>query len=138
MTEVFADTSGWANYFVRSEPFYQLAVRMMQQWHATGTRLVTTNYVLLELVALMTSPLRIPRAQQIKTIEAIQSASWVELIHIDPTLYEEAWHLLTKRPDKEWSLVDCSSMVIMARRGIAEAFTSDHHFEQGGFARSLK
>jgi hypothetical protein len=43
MTEVFADTSGWANYFVRSEPFYPLAVRMMQQWHATGTRLVTTS-----------------------------------------------------------------------------------------------
>ncbi len=54
------------------------------------------------------------------------------------TLHDEAWRLLTKRPDKEWSLVDCSSMVIMARRGIAEAFTSDHHFEQGGFVRSLK
>jgi len=90
MIEVFADTSGWANYFVRSEPFYQLAVHMMQQWHATGTRLVITNYVLLELVALMTSPLRIPRQQQIKTIEAIQSTTWVELIHIDPTLHEEA------------------------------------------------
>lgn len=68
MTEVFADTSGWASYFVRSEPFNQLAVRMMQEWHATGNRLVTTNYILLELVALMTSPLRIPRPQQIKTI----------------------------------------------------------------------
>jgi len=44
---------------------------------------------------------------------------------------------MTKRPDKEWSLVDCSSMVVMARRGIAEAFTSDHHFEQAGFVRSL-
>jgi predicted nucleic acid-binding protein len=54
MTEVFADTSGWANYFVRSEPLNQLAVRMMRQWHATGNRLVTTNYILLELVALMT------------------------------------------------------------------------------------
>jgi predicted nucleic acid-binding protein len=138
MTEVFADTSGWANYFVRSEPFSQLAVSRMRQWYATGDRLVTTNYVLIELVALMTSPLRIPRPQQIRTIEAIQTATWVEVIHIDPTLHDEAWRLLTKRPDKEWSLVDCSSMVIMARRGIAEAFTSDHHFEQGGFARSLK
>jgi hypothetical protein len=61
MTEVFADTSGWANYFVRSEPFSQLAVSRMRQWYATGDRLVTTNYILIELVALMTSPLRIPR-----------------------------------------------------------------------------
>lgn len=138
MAEVFADTSGWANYFVRTEPFYESAVAMMRQWHASGARLITTNYVLLELVALMTSPLRVPRPQQIKIIEAIQTATWVELIHIDPTLHEEAWRLLTKRPDKEWSLVDCSSMVVMARRGITEAFTSDHHFEQAGFVRSLK
>lgn len=138
MTEVFADTSGWANFFVRSEPFYQLSVRIMRQWHATGSRLVTTNYILLELVALMTSPLRIPRPQQLKTIEAIHAASWVELVHIDPTLHDEAWRLLTKRPDKDWSLVDCSSMVVMARRGIDQAFTSDHHFEQAGYTRILK
>ncbi len=42
------------------------------------------------------------------------------------------------RQDKEWSLVDCASFVVMQQRGIFEALTSDHHFEQAGFVRLLK
>ncbi len=85
MPEIFADTAGWANFFVRTEPFHSEAKQLMQQWYTQGTRIVTTNYVLLELVALLTSPLRIPRGEQIKTIETIKEASWVEIIHIDTT-----------------------------------------------------
>lgn len=29
MNEVFADTSGWANYFVRTEPFHQDAKELV-------------------------------------------------------------------------------------------------------------
>jgi len=38
---------------------------------------------------------------------------------------------------KEWSLVDCASFVAMQQRGIFEALTTDHHFEQAGFVRLL-
>jgi predicted nucleic acid-binding protein len=138
MDKIFADTSGWANFFVRSEPYYEQAMTKMRQWHDKKARLVTSNYVLTELVALMTSPLRIPRNQQIKVIETIKSADWVEVIHIDPSLDDEAWQLLKNRPDKLWSLVDCSSIVVMQHMGITEAFTADHHFEQAGFLLSLK
>lgn len=65
MTEVFADTSGWASFFVRTEPFHDLAKTTMLQWRAEEKRIVTTNYVILELVALFTSPLRMPSVQQI-------------------------------------------------------------------------
>lgn len=138
MADVFVDTSGWACFFVRTEPFHASAKTFMQQWKADGTRVVTTNYIILELVALFISPLRVPRTQQIKTIETIRTAPWVEIVHIDPTLDNEAWKLLKNRPDKEWSLVDCSSFVLMQQRGIIEAFTTDHHFEQTGFVRLLK
>jgi len=138
MAEVFADTSGWATFFVRTEPFHRIAESLMQQWQADGTRVVTTNYILAELVALLTRPLRIPRAQQVTTIETIRLASWVEVVYIDPTLDAEAWALFKARQDKEWSLVDCASFAIMQRRGITESLTTDHHFEQAGFVRLLK
>ena len=56
-----ADTSGWANYFVRTEPFHQDAKGLMQQWYKDQTRVITTNYILSGLVALFISLLRIPR-----------------------------------------------------------------------------
>jgi predicted nucleic acid-binding protein len=46
--------------------------------------------------------------------------------------------LLADRPDKEWSLVDCTSFVLMERRGLTEALTTDHHFEQASFVRLLQ
>lgn len=46
--------------------------------------------------------------------------------------------LYAARGDKEWSLTDCLSFVVMRRRDIAEAVTGDHHFEQAGFVALLK
>jgi len=43
-----------------------------------------------------------------------------------------------QRPDKEWSLTDCISLVVMNERGITDALTNDHHFEQAGFQILLK
>ena len=138
MNEIFADTSGWANYFVRSEPFHKAAKQLMRQWYQERTKVVTTNYILSELVALFISPLRIPRSQQIQTIETINRAEWIEVIHIDKTLHNQAWRFLKKYDDKMWSLVDCSSLVVMQQRRITQGFTTDHHFEQAGFVRLLK
>lgn len=138
MSEIFADTSGWANYFVRTEPFHQTAKQLMQRWYKDRTRVITTNYVLLELVALFISPLRIPRQQQIQAIETIKEAEWVDIIHIDQTLDDQAWQFLKQREDKMWSLVDCSSFIVMKQRRMNRGFTTDHHFVQAGFERLLK
>ena len=40
--------------------------------------------------------------------------------------------------DKEWTLTDCISFVVMQREGITDALTADHHFEQAGFVALLK
>ncbi len=93
MNEVFADTSGWANYFVRTEPFHQDAKGLMQQWYKDQTRVITTNYILSELVALFISPLRIPRPKQIQAIETIKAVDWIEIIHID----RKGYHLTMDR-----------------------------------------
>ncbi|OQY26699.1 MAG: VapC toxin family PIN domain ribonuclease [Candidatus Cloacimonetes bacterium 4572_55] len=138
MNEIFADTSGWANYFVRTEPFHEAAKQLMQQWFKDHTRVVTTNYVLSELIALFISPLRIPRTQQIQAINTIKTVDWIEAIHIDKKLDDQTWQFLKERDDKMWSLVDCSSFVVMKECHITQGFTTDHHFEQAGFIRLLK
>ena len=138
MADIFADTSGWANYFVRSEPYHALAKKQMQHWQSSGVKVITSNLVLIELIALFTSPLHIPRADQVQVIETIQASPWIEIAQIDPSLQNEAWDLLKTRLDKEWSFVDCASFVVMKNRGISEALTTDHHFEQAGFVCLLK
>jgi predicted nucleic acid-binding protein len=53
-------------------------------------------------------------------------------------LFAEGISLYRSRLDKEWSLTDCISFVVMRREGLTEALTGDHHFEQAGFVALLQ
>ena len=138
MNAGFVDTSGWASFFVSTELHHAKAVELMTRWRQQNWSVVTTNYVLSELVALFNSPLRVPRPKILDYIKTIRTRIWVEVVHIDPSLDEAAWQLFGDRLDKEWSLVDCASFIVMQQRGLTDALTSDHHFEQAGFIQLLK
>ena len=137
MNEVFGDTSGWASFFVSTDPHHATAFTLLTQWQKENRRIVTTNYVLAELIALFTR-LRVRRSRVLDYIYAIRVTPWVEIVHIDRTLDRAAWQLLADRLDKEWSLVDCASFAVMEKHGLTEALTADKHFEQAGFLRLLK
>ena len=138
MNEIYVDTSGWASLADVSEPFYEKAKEIYAAAIQNRRRLVTTNYVLGELVALMTSPMRFQRPRIIEFINGIKQSPFFDIIHIDKDFDAKSWNLLSNRTDKNWSLVDCSSFVVMQENKILEALTTDHHFEQAGFVRLLK
>jgi len=136
MADLFADTSGLGN--LADRPNLSVAASRYRTARNQNRKIVTTNYVLTELVALLTSPLRFVRASIVAFIEDLKTSPYVEIVHVDAPLDDEAWQLLKSRQDKDWSLVDCASFAIMTRRGMTEALTTDHHFEQAGFVRLLK
>jgi predicted nucleic acid-binding protein len=137
MTDIFADTAGWGHLVDASQPYHTRAATIYRTARQNGQKLLTTNYIVAELVALLTSPLRIPRPRLIELIRGIKTSPHVHIIHVDTTLDGQAWQLLTQRPDKAWSLVDCASFIIMQREGLTEALTTDQHFTQAGFVPLL-
>jgi predicted nucleic acid-binding protein len=137
MPSRFVDTSGWAAWADRAERFHSAAKSALDEVWAQGGQLVTTTYVLAELSGLFTR-LRIPKLQQISLIDAIRADASVEVVSVDAYLDSEIMPLWRARPDKDWTLVDCGSFVVMQRRALSEAVTTDHHFEQAGFVRLLK
>jgi predicted nucleic acid-binding protein len=138
MTDLFVDTSGWLCHFDRAQPQHAAASTIIGVQLAHGRRLITTNYVITELVALLTNRRRVPRSQIVTCIDTLKTWVHVLITHIDPNLDADAWALLKTRQDKDWSLVDCASFVIMRQQGLLEALTTDHHFTQAGFVRLLK
>ncbi|MCV3212550.1 VapC toxin family PIN domain ribonuclease [Plectonema radiosum NIES-515] len=113
MPDLFGDTSFWGNLIDQTQNYHTLAATLYRTARQQQRKVIITNYIISELVALLTSPLRIPRNTTIAFIQGLKTSPYVEVIHVDAALDTQAWDLLVSREDKEWSLVDCSSFVVM-------------------------
>lgn len=60
-------------------------------------------------------------------------ADAVVIIPATEDWFIRGFDLYRRRPDKEWSLTDCISFLVMQEHGVTEALTADHHFAQAGF-----
>ncbi len=138
MNDLFVDTSGWANIFVSSETYHAQAQQYFLNAWQSQRPLLTTSYIIAELVALLQSPLRIPRNTIFQVVDSVRQSECIQVIHVSPDIDATSWQLCKARPDKAWSLVDCTSFVVMQQLGIQETLTTDQHFEQAGFLRLLK
>jgi predicted nucleic acid-binding protein len=69
--------------------------------------------------------------------EIRSSKSW-ELVGSTTELFAEGLSLHGSRYDKDWSLTDCISFVLMQHRRLQRALAHDHHFEQAGFQALLR
>jgi hypothetical protein len=93
--------------------------------------LLTTEWVLLELADALSAPGA--RETVVAFLRAIRTDPMFEVVGYEAQVYRSGFDLFASRKDKEWSLTDCISFAVMSDRGLAEALTADHHFEQAGF-----
>jgi uncharacterized protein len=98
--------------------------------------LVSTDWVLVETADALCDPMN--RRGCALFVDDLRRSSHFEIEPASRELFDAGWELYKKRPDKAWSLTDCISFVVMQARGIADALTGDHHFEQAGFRALLK
>lgn len=98
---------------------------------------VTTNYVLAEFVPLaqVRGP---PRDKALAFVRRAIDNEETEVVWVDETLHTRAVELLLKRQDKDYSLCDAVSFVLMRERSLSDALTTDKRFEQEGFVRLLQ
>ena len=136
MAKVFLDTSFAIALSATTDQSHIQAVDLANQLENDGTRLVTTQAILLEIGnALSKQKYRIAAAQ---LLASLVSDPNVEIVPLSNDLYNAAFTLFRNRSDKEWGLIDCISFVVMQERRIFEALTTDDHFTQAGFRALLR
>jgi predicted nucleic acid-binding protein len=129
--EVFLDTVYAVALAATSDLLHEQAVRLSEQLEKAGTRLITTQAILLEIGNALSKNRY--RTAAIEILSSLESDPSVEIIPLSAERYSKAFNLYKSRPDKEWGLIDCLSFFVMEERGIREALTSDEHFEQAGY-----
>ncbi len=134
--KVFLDTAYAIALSVEPDEHHERAEEIAEQLEAEQTGLVTTRAILLEIGNAL-SKQRYRRAA-IELLDALEEDSSVEIVPLSEELYGQALELFRNRPDKEWSLVDCVSIIVMQERGLTEILTTDEHFKQAGFRALLR
>ena len=135
MRETFADAGYWVALVDRADDLHLKAV---SAGRALGsTRIVTTDAVLTEFLNHYSGYGEQLRGEAAGLVRGLLEDPLVEAVALDRSLFLSGLSLYERRRDKEYSLVDCISMVLMRERGITEVLTHDHHFAQEGFTLLL-
>ncbi len=133
MNAVFADTFYFLARLNPKDTAHAKAVLVGTQ---DDRPMVTTAWVLTEVADAMAEPSNRPAFLRLLTL--LRSAPDVVIVPSTPDLFDHGLELYAQRTDKDWSLTDCISFVVMAAQGLSEALTGDHHFEQAGFVALLR
>ena len=133
MRTVFADSFYFFALNNDRDPMHTKAVDFTRTYSG---RMWTTFWVITELIDGFCRPAN--RQSFLMTVQALRQNGSVTIEPWKDETFDAGIQFFASRPDKEWSLTDCISFVVMQREGIAEALTGDHHFEQAGFIALLK
>jgi len=126
---VFVDTSALYALMVSTEEKHSEIVVTFRDMAASGRRLLTTNYILIETFALL---------QHRIGLEAVRDLEYrvvplLEIRWVDGAIHRRAMQRLLRTDKRKLSLVDCCSFSVMDMEGISEALSLDSDFEREGY-----
>ena len=126
---LFVDTSALLAFLDADQPRHADTVETWRQAIDDRDRLVTSNYVLVEVVAL------VQRRLGFDALRALASdlLPLVETLWIDEDLHAAATAALFTAGRRRLSLVDCTSFELMRHHGITHALSLDADFARQGF-----
>ena len=128
MNAVFADTSF---YLAVLNPRDLAHAKALQVGDSLHRPVVLTDFILLELGNALSSVGQ--RELFSRLVPSLRSRPNVRIVPATRDLLDRGLDLFSRRRDKEWSLTDCISFVVMREEGLTDALTTDHHFKQAGF-----
>jgi predicted nucleic acid-binding protein len=131
MALIFVDTSAWWALFDASDNCHTRAKESFSALVAPGAELITTDYVVDEVVTGLLG--RAGHAAAVRAGKGIRESTLVGLSFVGADLFHEAWRIFEKHDRMRWSFTDCTSMAVMKARRITKAFSFDDDFRKMGF-----
>ena len=136
MNIVFVDASAWIALYHKRDKYHKPAWTIYEKLLNEVTGLLTSNWVAYEAITIVKSRAGYRAAKSLWDL--LQDRELFQVVYVDRELEKRAIDLFWRYQDKRWGVVDCSSMLLMERRGCSLAFGYDHHFveaaRQYGFA----
>lgn len=126
---IFLDTSAIYALADKSDPNHTTAYKKLDLASKSGETFLVHNYVLVESAVLLQARLGLTSA-----LLFLEDAKLFEVEWVDQDLHEEAEKELGKIGKRGISLVDCTSFVVMRKRGVEKVLAFDPDFQDQGFS----
>jgi uncharacterized protein len=129
--KAFVDTSALLALLDGGDDHHDAAVAGWHRLAEAESALVTSNYIVLETIAV---------AQHRLGLDAVRALvrdvlPLIDVVFVDEPIHEAGLSALLAAGRRRLSLVDCVSFEVMRRRHIRRALAFDAHFEEYGFER---
>jgi uncharacterized protein len=138
MSGVFADTGYWIALVYPRDQWHQTALAFSRNITENNVRVFTSEMVLVEFANFFSRSDRQLRDRVANFMVYVKSQRNITIVPQSSEQFDQAVQLFSERTDKQWSLTDCSSFLLMAKLNITDALAYDKHFEQAGFRALLK
>jgi predicted nucleic acid-binding protein len=132
---IFLDSSFIYALLNHRDQFHRQAVAVVNRL-TPSDQFVITDAVIFECCSLLAA--LGARNSMVGFLDDIIADDRYLIVHIDAERFYRAYEMFKSYRDKEWSLVDCASFLVMRDENIEMALTADHHFEQMGFKALLR
>ena len=136
MKNIFADADYWIALLNPRDQLHPKAKSLSPK--LGGARIITSEMVLVEVLAGLASKGPALREAAVKLVDQLRNNANLDIVPQTSIQFHNAPRLYRDRQDKDWSLTDCASVLIMQDRRINEALSYDKHFGQAGFVGLMK
>ena len=126
---VFIDTSAFYALMDRSDSYHEKAKKLWAFLLEKNSSFKTTNYIIIETLALIQSRLGFEAAH----LYAGDILGLVDILWVDEPRHNLAFELWLSLGRKKLSLVDCISFITMRHYSLENVFGCDRHFDEQGF-----
>jgi predicted nucleic acid-binding protein len=130
MKAVFADTFYWIALTNPRDGFHDRVLEFSRSLRPLF--IVTTDEVLTELLTFSAADPQL-RLEASLVVNDVLADENIRVIPQTRRSFLAGFALYQSRPDKGYSLTDCTSMQTMRHSGLTDVLTNDKHFEQEGF-----
>jgi predicted nucleic acid-binding protein len=130
---IFVDAVYYIAMLNRDDDLRGLAVEVTRELTTKHSSFLTTDAVLVEVLAYVCERGVTARRAAVALVDALRERRDTEVIPQTRELFDAGLGLFRRRPDKGYSLTDCMSMVLCRERDVLEVLTHDNHFVQEGF-----
>jgi uncharacterized protein len=129
MARYFADSWFFIAVLDSADSHHIHATRLFERMRHADV--VTHDAVLTDVLAFFSD--EGARARTLAAAAVRRAIQRFRVVPADRALFLRGLDRYERRTDKQYSVVDCMSMIVMEDHGIQHVLTNDHHFTQAGF-----